>query len=169
MNCKACHGSLLVIVHDLNVGRPHRIFRPLETNPPLVVNADAVLALPVRSQRLKTVAGQGGKIPQRHRRCETMSDGSAGPLIAPTQRLLETWSVRSGREERKSLTCGENTSIVGLGIRLPPCDAGVTESTNRQGAHKRPRFLNARAAREVRDAPGGVTPRHARKMRISVD
>jgi len=70
----------LVIVHDLNIDRTRRTFRPLETNPPLVIDADAVLAFPVPEQRLETVARQGGKVLQRHGRLETIKLQRRGPL-----------------------------------------------------------------------------------------
>src|SRR5690348_6086696 len=58
MNCRACHGPLLVIVHDLHVARALCTLRPLKADPPLIVNADAVLALPVSFQGLEPVPRQ---------------------------------------------------------------------------------------------------------------
>jgi hypothetical protein len=55
-----------VIINDLDVGRARRLLRPLKANPPLIVDADAVLAFAISGQRLKTVAGQGGQILQRN-------------------------------------------------------------------------------------------------------
>jgi hypothetical protein len=54
----------LVIVDDLNVDRASRTFRPLETDTPLVVDPNAVLALPISTQSLETVAGQGAQVLQ---------------------------------------------------------------------------------------------------------
>jgi hypothetical protein len=39
-------------------------FSPVETNAPPVVNADAVLALPIPGQLLKTIAGRDPKVGQ---------------------------------------------------------------------------------------------------------
>src|SRR5712664_4568993 len=56
--------TLLTIVSNLNVRWHRRPARPLGANPPLIVYADAVLALAVANQRLKTIAGQCGKVSQ---------------------------------------------------------------------------------------------------------
>jgi len=61
-----------VIVHDLNVDRTDCTFRPLEADPPSVVDANTVLAPPVPAQRFEPVAGQGGKVSNRHGRLETI-------------------------------------------------------------------------------------------------
>src|SRR5579863_4094988 len=58
MNCCACHGLLLVIVHDLDVARTLRTLRPLETDPPLIVDTDAVLTLSVALEGLKPIPWQ---------------------------------------------------------------------------------------------------------------
>jgi hypothetical protein len=52
---------LLVIVDNLHVQWPRRSASPLEANPPLIVNADAVLALAVAYQRFKTVPGNAAR------------------------------------------------------------------------------------------------------------
>ncbi|HUO05458.1 MAG TPA: hypothetical protein VMU16_09705 [Candidatus Binataceae bacterium] len=51
-----------MIISNLDVYRTRRSFGPFEANPPLIVDAYAVLAFAVSAQRLKPVAGQGGKI-----------------------------------------------------------------------------------------------------------
>jgi hypothetical protein len=53
-----------VIVGDLDVDRPVRALGPLEADPPLVVDADAVLAFAVTAQGLQRVAGQGREVLQ---------------------------------------------------------------------------------------------------------
>src|ERR1700741_1062228 len=63
---------LLVILNNLHVCRPGRSAPPLEANPPWIVSADAVLALTVPYQRLKTVPSQCGKVPQRSSRFDTV-------------------------------------------------------------------------------------------------
>jgi len=50
-----------VIVHDLDVGRFGISIGPLEANPPLVVDAVAVLTHPVPFQEFKTVTLQSAK------------------------------------------------------------------------------------------------------------
>jgi hypothetical protein len=56
---------LLVVVNDFYVGRPGRSVSPLKAKPPLVVDANAVLALSISCQRLKAVAWKCRKV--RHR------------------------------------------------------------------------------------------------------
>jgi len=46
-----------MIIDDLDIDGTGGTFRPFEANPPLVIDADAVLALSVPSQRFETVAG----------------------------------------------------------------------------------------------------------------
>jgi hypothetical protein len=56
------HIPALVIVHDLNV--EHVSVTPHKTQPPLVVDPNAVLALPVTPQCFQTVSGWCRKISQ---------------------------------------------------------------------------------------------------------
>ena len=51
-----------MIIHDLNLARAGRPFGPREANPPLVIDADAVLTLPVAFERFQPVAGQSCKV-----------------------------------------------------------------------------------------------------------
>ena len=53
---------LLVIINNLYIRGSRGSFGPFEANPPLVVDADAVLALAVTFERFETVAGQSGKV-----------------------------------------------------------------------------------------------------------
>jgi hypothetical protein len=46
-----------MVIDDLNLGRPRRPFGPLEANPPLVIDTDAVLALAIALERFEAVAG----------------------------------------------------------------------------------------------------------------
>ena len=48
-----------MIIGDFDVERAGRIIWPLKTDPPLSVDADAILAQSVAFQRLKTIAAQG--------------------------------------------------------------------------------------------------------------
>jgi hypothetical protein len=71
---------LLMIVDNLHVEWPRRSVSPLEANPPLIVNTDAVLALAVAYQRFKTVPGQRGEISQRRSRLHTVKFQARGPF-----------------------------------------------------------------------------------------
>src|SRR5207245_7690251 len=52
----------LVIVDDFDVGGPAVALRPFETDPPLIIDSDAVLTLPISAQHFEPVAGQPGEI-----------------------------------------------------------------------------------------------------------
>jgi hypothetical protein len=51
-----------VTVDDLDVDRPWRAFGAREANPPLIVDAYRVLAVPVARQRLEAMAGKRGQV-----------------------------------------------------------------------------------------------------------
>src|SRR5712692_5908751 len=80
MNCRACHLLLLMIVHDLNVDRPGGGLRPLEADPPLVVDANAVLALSVPAQRFEPVTGQRSKVADGRGGLEAIKFQPRGPF-----------------------------------------------------------------------------------------
>jgi len=63
---------LLMVVNNLHVGWAGAFFSPFKANPPLVIDADAVLALSVPPQRFKTVSGQYGKVLKHDRRLESV-------------------------------------------------------------------------------------------------
>src|ERR1700739_1706768 len=69
---RAMSRSLLVIVDDLDVGGPAVALRPFETDPPPIIDSDAVLALSISAQRFEPVTRQGGEIAQRRRSLETV-------------------------------------------------------------------------------------------------
>src|SRR6185503_1218987 len=71
---------LLVIVDDFHIDRSRTFVRPFEANPPLVVDADAVLAFAVSHQCFKPVAGQSGEILQRNGRFEPVKFQARGTL-----------------------------------------------------------------------------------------
>ena len=54
-----------MIIDDLHVAGT-RTFSPVEANPPLVVDADAVLVFAIPFPALKTVAGQGSQVSERN-------------------------------------------------------------------------------------------------------
>src|SRR6266508_3495316 len=70
----------LVIVHDFEVDGTLGAFRPLETDPPLIVDADAILTRSISAQRFEPAAGQRGKVAQRGRRLETVQLQLCRPL-----------------------------------------------------------------------------------------
>jgi hypothetical protein len=47
-----------VVVHYFDISRAGRCSSPCKTNPPLIVDADAVLAPSVTAQSLEAIAGQ---------------------------------------------------------------------------------------------------------------
>jgi hypothetical protein len=57
-----------MVVHNLHIVGV--IVFPVETDPPLIIDADTVLALPVAGKRLKPVPGRDPEIRQRHRRIQ---------------------------------------------------------------------------------------------------
>ena len=71
-----------MIVNDLDIRRSGRSTAPFETNPPLVVNSDAVLALAVPSQCLKAISRKGGEISKRCSRLHTIKLQTCRPLKA---------------------------------------------------------------------------------------
>jgi hypothetical protein len=46
-----------MIIYNFKIDRPRRAFGPLEAYPPLVVDTDAVLALPVTLEGFQTISG----------------------------------------------------------------------------------------------------------------
>jgi hypothetical protein len=73
---------LLVVVNDFYVGRPGRSVSPLKANPPLVVDADAVLAPAVATQRLELVARQGREVAERSGSLRTVKLEPRAPFKA---------------------------------------------------------------------------------------
>jgi hypothetical protein len=90
-----------MIVHDFHIKRPRGAFRPGKANPPLIVDTDAVLALPVplepfkpiarRIERHQTVRGVQAVEPQHGLPLESLErlnpsafEKGAGPLVAET-------------------------------------------------------------------------------------
>src|SRR5229473_968064 len=72
--------ALLMIVNNLHVRWPQRAARPLEANPPLIVNADAVLALAIADQGFEAIAGQSGNVSERCGGLETVELQARGAL-----------------------------------------------------------------------------------------
>src|SRR5262249_4681912 len=71
---------LLVVVNNFHVRWAPRTINPFEANPPLIVNADAVLPLPVTYQCFETIPGQCNQVPQRSRRLHTVQFHARGPF-----------------------------------------------------------------------------------------
>ena len=53
---------LSMVIDYLNIRRAGCVLRPIKTNPPLHVDADAELTAPVASQGFKAVAGQSPQV-----------------------------------------------------------------------------------------------------------
>ena len=54
-----------MIVHDFYIDRSWRAIRPLETDPPLIIDPHAVLAFAVALQRFEPIARKRREIPDR--------------------------------------------------------------------------------------------------------
>jgi hypothetical protein len=85
---------LLVIINDLHVRRAGGVFGPFKASPPLIIDANAVLSLPVSSQRFKTVTGQYGKVFKHDGRLQSVQ--------------LQTGGTFDSRECLYPLTGGED-------------------------------------------------------------
>jgi hypothetical protein len=48
----------LVVINDVDIDRAWRSFGPFKANPPLVIDADAVLPLPVTIESFKPIAAK---------------------------------------------------------------------------------------------------------------
>src|SRR6266852_2903737 len=72
--------ALLMIVNNLYVRWPERAARPLEANPPLIVNANAVLALAVADQSFEAIAWQSGQVSERGGCLQTVELQARGAL-----------------------------------------------------------------------------------------
>jgi hypothetical protein len=75
---------------------------PIETNSPLVVNADAVLAFPVSLQSLQLVSGQGRKRPEILGRIKHIQFAKSLALdsLKPTHRFTAEEALSLGATER---------------------------------------------------------------------
>jgi len=71
---------LLVVIHDFYIHRSRRFVWPLKADPPLVVDAYAVLALSAALQGLEAVAGQCRQILQRVGRLDPVQLETGGPF-----------------------------------------------------------------------------------------
>lgn len=71
-----------MIIDDLNTGWPQIAIPPFETDPPLIVDTNAVLAFAIASQGLKPVAGQRRKIPHRRSGLDPVELQPGGPIEA---------------------------------------------------------------------------------------
>src|SRR5947209_2056913 len=87
-----------VIIDNLDVRRARRSIRPLETDTPLIVDADAVLPLPIPLQRFEPVAGQRRQIMKDMRGFEAIEFEPSGPLDA-----RKGFHALAGREVSRSL------------------------------------------------------------------
>jgi hypothetical protein len=59
VNRGARHGMPpLVVINNLDIDRAGRFFGPFKANPPLVIDADAILSLSVTIERFKPIAAK---------------------------------------------------------------------------------------------------------------
>ena len=54
--------SHLMVIDNLDIDRARRATRPLKADPPLLVDTDPVLALPIALESFQLVAGKSGEI-----------------------------------------------------------------------------------------------------------
>jgi hypothetical protein len=69
---------LLMIINDLHVRWAEGVFGPFKASTPLIINANAVLALPVLSQRFQTIGGQYGKVCRHDGRLQSVQLQTGG-------------------------------------------------------------------------------------------
>jgi hypothetical protein len=61
-----------MVIDYLDIDRAGRAFGPFEADPPLIVDADAVLAPTVAMKRFQSIAAKGGEILQAARRLKAV-------------------------------------------------------------------------------------------------
>jgi hypothetical protein len=69
-----------MIINDLHVRWAEGVFGTFKPSPPLIIDANAVLALPVSSQRFKTIAGQYGKVSKHDGRLQSVQLQTGGTV-----------------------------------------------------------------------------------------
>src|SRR2546421_11811473 len=79
-----------MVVRNLDIDRARRTCRPLEANPPLVIDADAVLASAIALESFQSVSADCGKIPEACRRIETVKPHLG--LARETGKLLDPFA-----------------------------------------------------------------------------
>jgi len=67
-----------MIIHNLHIKRIAP--SPAKTDPPLIVNADAVLSLPFSLEGLQAVSGRGSKVAQLHGAVQLSQFPARGPF-----------------------------------------------------------------------------------------
>jgi hypothetical protein len=75
-----------MIINDLHVRWAEGVFGPFKASPPLIVDANAALALPVPSQRFKTIAGQYGKVFKHDGRLRSVQPQTGGAFDSKERR-----------------------------------------------------------------------------------
>src|SRR5690242_4792908 len=79
-----------MVVRDLDVDRARGARRPLEANPPLVIDADAVLTGAVALESFQSVPTDCGEVPKARRRVETIETHLG--LSCETGKLLDVFA-----------------------------------------------------------------------------
>jgi hypothetical protein len=70
----------LVVINDLDIRGAGFSLGPCETNPPLIVDADAVLSFSFALERLKPIARQSGEVGERNRSIQAIEFETGCPL-----------------------------------------------------------------------------------------
>ena len=81
-----------MIINNLNIRRTRLTFNPCEANPPLLIDADATLPIPVTMQCLKAVASQTHQVVNCFRRIQNVQ--SLFCLFPKAAKLLVTDPIR---------------------------------------------------------------------------
>jgi hypothetical protein len=89
-----------MVAANLNAERPNSVVRPLETYPPLLVDTDAELSLPVAAQRFKAIAGQEHQVVSADRSLQNIQALSAWSLNDSNSRMRSPAAKRSVRISR---------------------------------------------------------------------
>ena len=128
-----------MIVNNLHVHRPQGPIRPLKTNPPLVIDADAVLALTVSEQNFKPVAGQNGKVSEHRGGLKTIQLEASGAFDSG-----EGLDPFSGSEVPGPLVAiaGDHSSSIRLLYALRTAYFVVPELLFRMEVFEDPHFLS---------------------------
>jgi hypothetical protein len=80
-----------MVINNLDIDRAGRATWPLKTDPPLVVDADAVLALAFAPQGFQPIAGQSEEILQARRRLQSLQ--SYLRLTCETGKFLDVLAI----------------------------------------------------------------------------
>jgi hypothetical protein len=98
-----------MVIGNFDVARPVIIVRPLEAHPPLPIDPDAELPVPVAAQRLKSIAGQKHQVASANRRFQNIQP----PLGLLLERLKLPYALTGGETLRALI------AVLGRNVWLP--------------------------------------------------